>query len=106
MFLPVILLRDFGWLSWIAFTVPNVIGAAAMGFVISDRGASERFVLRHKPACWVFSFVTILFQTFFLCWATAFIQPPVTLVGGLVLLLLALYWFSRPQGAKEEGGGS
>ena len=30
MFLPVLLVRDYGMLGWIVFAVPNVVGAAAM----------------------------------------------------------------------------
>jgi hypothetical protein len=92
------LLRDFGWPSWIVFVVPNVIGAAAMGFVFSDGTASERFVTRHRPACHTFSVVTILFQLYFLFWAAAVIQPPIGLVCGLLLLLLVLCVLSRPRG--------
>jgi len=99
LFLPGILLRDFGWPSWLVFVIPNVIGAAAMGFVFSDGMASQRFVARHRPACLVFSVVTILFQIYFLLWAAAMIRPPLALVCGLWLLLLVLYVLSRPQAA-------
>lgn len=100
MFLPVILLRDFGWPSWIVFVAPNVIGAAAMGFVMSDRRTSEEFVARHKPACVAFSVVTILFQLYFLLWAGVRMQPRATFAGGLLVILALIYWFSRPQGVR------
>src|SRR6266404_3216610 len=34
MFLPVLLVRDYGLWGWIVFAVPNMIGAAAMGWVM------------------------------------------------------------------------
>ena len=68
MWLPVILLRDFGPWSFPIFALPNVIGAALMGFALRRPGASEDFVRSHRLACHAFSFVTIAFQTFFLIW--------------------------------------
>ncbi len=101
MFLPSLLLRDFGWPAWIVFAAPNVIGAAAMGFVFADREASERFVTTHRPACIAFSSVTVLFQLYFLVWAAAAIRPPIALVGGLLVLLCLLCWITRPDTKKE-----
>lgn len=67
MFLPILLMRDFGPGAWWVFAIPNVIGAAAMGFVLSRQGHSEQLVQAHRPAMRVFSLVTIVFQaTFFL----------------------------------------
>src|SRR5438445_473687 len=68
MFLPVILLREFGLGGWVVFAVPNVIGAAAMGWVIRDRASSRRMIHEHRLACLVFSLVTILFQLYFAMW--------------------------------------
>jgi hypothetical protein len=68
MFLPVLLVRDFGPLSFAVFAVPNVLGAVLMGAVLQRPGASEALVRNHGPACWTFSFVTLAFQVFFLCW--------------------------------------
>ena len=68
MFLPVILLRDFGGASFWVFAVPNVVGAALMGVLLARPGASETFVARHGRACWLFSLVTLTFQWFFLFW--------------------------------------
>src|SRR5947209_822212 len=65
MFLPVLMVRDYGVWGWIVFTVPNVIGAAAMGVVLRDAAASERTVAHHPTACAAFSAVTILFQVMF-----------------------------------------
>jgi hypothetical protein len=68
MFLPVLLVRDYGMLGWIVFAVPNVIGAAAMGWTLRDADASRRFVLRHAGACFAFSLVTIAYHVFFAAW--------------------------------------
>jgi hypothetical protein len=68
MFLPVLLVRDMGLWGWIVFAVPNVLGAAAMGWVLSRPGQSEQMVAAHLPACAAFSSVTIAFHVFFLLW--------------------------------------
>jgi hypothetical protein len=65
MFLPVLLVRDYGLWGWIVFAVPNVIGAAAMGWVLRTREASHAIVANHSRAvCW-FSLVTVAFHIFF-----------------------------------------
>lgn len=65
MYLPVILLRDYGWWSFVAFALPNCVGAAAMGVFLWHRGSSERFVREHAIACRLFSIVTLAFQVWF-----------------------------------------
>ncbi|MCC6659932.1 MAG: hypothetical protein IT437_03500 [Phycisphaerales bacterium] len=67
MFLPVLLVRDFGPWGFVVFAVPNVVGAAAMGWVLS-RGAADRIGAVHAFAVRMFSVVTVLFQAFFLVW--------------------------------------
>lgn len=95
MFLPSLLLRDFGWGSWAAFVVPNVVGAAAMGFVFSHSAASKVFITRHRSACLGFSVVTILFQFTFLLWATTVLLPHGMVMGCLLIIFCCLFWFSR-----------
>lgn len=68
MFLPVLLVRDFGAWGFLAFAVPNVLGAAAMGLVLSAPGDSERMVAKHWRAMSFFSLVTASFQVYFLLW--------------------------------------
>ncbi|HEY0009983.1 MAG TPA: hypothetical protein VGB55_14745 [Tepidisphaeraceae bacterium] len=68
MFLPVLLIRDLGGWSWVIFAVPNIVGAAAMGWVLRSREASVAFVSRHAMACRLFSLVTISFHLFFALW--------------------------------------
>lgn len=60
-----LLVRDYGPLGWVAFAVPNVIGAAAMGWVLT-RETSASVTASHRTACAVFSIVTIAFQISFL----------------------------------------
>jgi len=68
MFLPVILVSEFGNTAWFVFAIPNVIGAAAMGWVLAKPGSSERIVAEHREVCVAFSAITLAFQTFFLYW--------------------------------------
>ncbi len=73
MFLPVLLVRDYGYWAWLIFALPNVIGAAAMGFVLRD-GQSEQLVANHRRALVLFSCVTIAFQVFFAGWVLRLIS--------------------------------
>lgn len=68
MFFPVYLIGDFGVWGWVAFAVPNVIGAGAMGWVLRRRGASEALTGRHLTAARWFSIVTVLFHIAFGSW--------------------------------------
>jgi hypothetical protein len=67
MFLPVILVHDYGAWAWIVFAIPNVVGAAAMGWTI-NADQSRRMVESHRIAMTAFSIVTIAFQIFFAVW--------------------------------------
>jgi hypothetical protein len=68
MFLPVLLVRDFGIWAFVAFAIPNVFGAMAMGLVIPNAEASERIVRDHRWAMLWFSRATIAYQAFFAGW--------------------------------------
>ncbi len=94
MFLPVLLVRDYGLWAWFVFAVPNVIGAAAMGWVLRDANASLRQLTRHLPAVAAFSLVTITFHLFFLfCVVVPLVGSwfivPIALVATLLLVLIA-----------------
>ena len=67
MYLPVILVRDYGAWAWVIFAIPNVIGAAAMGWVLKDHD-SQSMVFAHGRAIKFFSLVTAAFQIFFAMW--------------------------------------
>lgn len=65
MFLPIILLRDFGIWSLAFFAIPNVVGAAMTAWIFNPQ-TSAAFVARHYGACSLFSIVTGAFNAFFL----------------------------------------
>lgn len=67
MFLPLILLREWGWRGFWLFAAANVLGAAAVGFWWS-RAASEAFMARRRWLLALFSVATIAFQAFFVAW--------------------------------------
>lgn len=89
MFFPVLLGRDYGWASFAMFAAPNVIGAAAMGWVLSRPGSSEAFVARHRIACEAFSAVTRAFQVFFVLWLLFSHHGQRPVAGALLGLLIA-----------------
>lgn len=74
MFFPVLLLRDFGWAGFLTFAIPNVLGAAAMGWVLKSRESSTSFVDRHPNAVWWFSAITIGFHIFWILWAISILK--------------------------------
>lgn len=65
MFLPVLLVRDYGIWGFVAFAVPNVAGAAAMGWLIRSRESSLGMIRRHDFLVRVFSAVTVAFHLWF-----------------------------------------
>ena len=69
LFYPVLLYRDFGFVSWPLFAIPNICGAAFVPWLIKDAKSSEDFIRRHYFASQCFSFVTIVFQFYFMVWA-------------------------------------
>ena len=68
MFLPVLLVREWGVWAWVIFAIPNCIGAAAMGWTLRTREQSLAMVQAHAVACRVFSLVTIAFHVFVVGW--------------------------------------
>ena len=81
MLFPVLLVRDFGVWGWVVFAVPNVVGAAAMGFILPSAAASRRLTRQHGPAIRGFSAVTLAFHVYVACWL-------VGTVGWAMLLIL------------------
>jgi len=84
MFLPVLLIRDYGWAAWAVFALPNVIGAAAMGWTVRSADHSRALVAAHGPAMLLFSLVTRAFQWFF---AAALVR--LAIEGGVAPQVLA-----------------
>jgi len=68
MVLPALLLRDYGLLGWIAFAVPNVLGATAMGAVLYRPAWSVAIVRKHAAACQQFSVITVAYHLFVVAW--------------------------------------
>src|SRR3954471_6160308 len=91
MFLPVLLVRDFGPASFAVFAIPNVLGAVLMGWVLHRPGTSETFVANHGRACWAFSFVTVAFQVFFLCWLILGLEGSISRWALAPMMLVILF---------------
>ena len=66
MFLPVILMHRYGWLGFAIFSVPNVLGCAAFGYVVRTPERSIELVDKYKTAISLFAIVTVAFHAFFL----------------------------------------
>lgn len=66
MFLPALLVRDFGVWGFVVFAVPNVVGAAAMGWVLTGRHQPKALIEKHQGAVRAFAIVTVVFQAYFL----------------------------------------
>lgn len=74
MFLPALLMRDMGWNGFLIFAIPNVLGAAAMGWILRSKLESVRFVEKHPTAIWWFSTITLAFHVFWLMWILHFLR--------------------------------
>ncbi len=66
MVFPIFMIADFGWPGWVVFVVPNVIGAASVGFLLRSRAHAEGFLETHRHAVRAFSWVTCIFHVFVL----------------------------------------
>lgn len=98
MFLPALMLRDFGWAGLVVFAVPNVLGAAAMGWVLTSRKESESMVRRHPRGVWWFSAVTIAYHAFWLLWVINTVLKPALPMSQNYLFgagaLVIAFWFA------------
>lgn len=95
MFLPVLLVRDYGIWGWVVFAAPNVVGAAAMGWVIRTAQTSRDLTRAHSNACRLFSLSTIAFHVFFAVWMLV----PLIGMGAPLLMIVAAtlsYLVARP----------
>lgn len=101
MFLPVILIREFGWTGWAFFAAPNVLGAMLMGVTLRRRGASEARIASWRAGPTLFSAVTLAFHAFFLTWFMAALVAP--LAGPYAVIAPALLAFAVGWGVS---GGS
>ncbi|MGH7179184.1 MAG: hypothetical protein ACREJC_17535 [Tepidisphaeraceae bacterium] len=103
MFLPVLLVRDYGTWGWIAFAVPNVVGAAAMGFVLRQAASSNAIVLAHARTCCWFSLLTIAFHVFFAAWLNRLYPGLIVVAAGTAV---AVYCVCRVQTAGDRLGAA
>ncbi|WP_404418687.1 hypothetical protein [Marinospirillum sp.] len=87
-FLPVLLLRDYGWASLVVFALANVVGAAAFGWVMTQK-RQQAFLVNHRPMLKLFSQVTVAFQLFFVAWLSALLGWWLLLV---MLVLIGLFY--------------
>ncbi|MFI4855443.1 MAG: hypothetical protein ACIAQF_10770 [Phycisphaerales bacterium JB065] len=104
MWFPYYLTRDFGWIAWLVFAIPNVIGAASVGLILRPGNSrdpqtwstrsSVKLTTRHDIACMAFSVVTIAFQlyvvSFLLRTEVAKIDIPAPLVSISTAVFAAL----------------
>lgn len=96
MFLPIMLLRDYGVWGWVAFAAPNVVGAAAMGTVLARPQVSWNLTQKHPGALRWFAGVTIAYQVYVVFW----------LFNGLWLALIwVLPWLVMDRVRREVIGG-
>lgn len=94
MYLPVILIRHWGWAGFLAFAIPNVLGCAGFGYACR-RVDSERLCREHAGALALFSAVTIAYQVFFVAWMARSFAPasatvPPTWLAALAILAVGL----------------
>lgn len=68
MFLPILLLRWWGWPGFLAFAVPNILGCVAFGYLFTPE-SSRQFVARFAPSIRWFAWITIAYQSWFGSWA-------------------------------------
>jgi hypothetical protein len=87
-FLPLLLLRDYGWASLLVFTLANVLGAAAFGWVMTQK-RQQTFLVDYRSLLKLFSQVTIAFQLFFVAWISALLGWWLLL---LMLVLIGLFY--------------
>src|SRR5688572_14799987 len=110
MFLPVLLVRDYGISAWWIFAIPNVVGAAAMGWVLRSAQRSHGLVAHHAPATTLFSLVTIAFHAFFVLWIGKILLPttqlwiamPIAVVSALLGARRAILWVAALALRSEE----
>jgi hypothetical protein len=96
MFFPVLLLHYLGWGGFWVFAIPNVLGAAAMGWILRDASQSKKIVEENTTACIWFSLVTIAYQAFFAAWIIRKIAGPIT--GIAIACALGAFWLIVQRG--------
>jgi len=103
MYLPLVMLRDDGWMGFLAFAIPNVIGCAAFGYVRS-RNACRTALRVNAPALRLFSIVTVAYQLFFVGFVLTALAP--TTVSPFAIAIVVLLVASGLGGPRRFGGRS
>jgi hypothetical protein len=101
MWFPYYLTRDFGWVAWLVFAVPNVIGAASVGLILRSGNSrdpqtwsprsSAKLTTRHDIACMAFSVVTIAFQLYVVSFLLRTYVSQVPIAAPLVSISTAVF---------------
>ncbi|MEO1534579.1 MAG: hypothetical protein AAFS11_03345 [Planctomycetota bacterium] len=89
MYLPILMVRDLGLAGYLVFAIPNVVGAAAMGWVLRSPASSLALTTRHAGACRSFSIVTNGYHAFWASWLLAYAAMQMDVPGWAWSLLLA-----------------
>jgi hypothetical protein len=92
MYLPRIMIDQYGWPGFIAFAAPNVLGCAGFGYIVKNRVRSEAMVIRHRGAMTWFSAVTVAFHMFFIVYLLSEVTPLAGDVAWLPLLTAGIVW--------------
>ena len=90
MFLPVLIMRELGLAGVITFAVPNIVGAAAMGWVIRGPGESRRMIDENREAFVWYSLITIVYHAFFAAWMIRQLAGPNA--GPVMAAVFFVFW--------------
>jgi hypothetical protein len=105
MFLPILLLRWWGWPGFLAFAIPNVLGCTLFGYVLTP-DASLAFTRRFGAWIRIFAAATIAYQVGFLLLAGPAAALAVAAPLTLALLLADRSTVLRTGGAFMATGAA
>ncbi|HEY1922686.1 MAG TPA: hypothetical protein VGG44_07955 [Tepidisphaeraceae bacterium] len=95
MYLPVLIMRELGFLGVITFAVPNIVGAMAMGWILRDKKQSQGIIEKNRTAFVWYSLITIAFHAFFAAWIIRQIIGPhagAAVAGVFLFFWIVLHW--------------
>jgi hypothetical protein len=95
MYMPVLIMRELGFGGVIAFAVPNIVGAAAMGWALRDERHSRQIISENRASLIWYSLITIIFHAYFAAWLIRQIAGPLTgaaLAVGFISFWIILQW--------------
>lgn len=106
MFLPILLVRDFGLAAFLVFAIPNVLGAAAMGFVLRSSDSAQRILTRDALAVRLFSAITVLFHLYLIWWLSQAGYVGGTLWPWAVTAIVAFAAFTALRASSPADAGT